>query len=79
LLLSVGCPNSAKEVFQQHDEKERGSERDGKPKKKKKTVVFTIHNLLRPEAMFVFKEKRKRRETEQTSIQTDVHKMPSFL
>jgi hypothetical protein len=75
LLLSVGCPNSAKEVFQQHDEKERGSERDGK----KKTVVFTIHNLLRPEAMFVFKEKRKRRETEQTSIQTDVHKMPSFL
>jgi hypothetical protein len=64
-------------VFQQHDEKERGSERFGK---KEKTVVFTVHNLLRPEAMCVFKkEKRKKRETEQTSIQTDVHKRPSFL
>jgi len=64
-----------KEVFQQHDEKERGSDRVGK---KEKTAVFTIHNLLRPEARCVFKEKRKKRETEQTSIQTDVHKRPSF-
>jgi hypothetical protein len=46
--------------------------------KQKKTAVFTIHNLLRPEAMCEFREKRKKRETEQTSIQTDVHKRPSF-
>jgi len=63
-------------VFQQHDEKERGSERIGK---KEKTAVFTIHNLLRPEARCVFKEKRKKRETEQTGIQTDVHKRTSFF